>query len=269
MWSYIVPGHCTLKYFVCRTICFIVNYPPDTLLQSKLTLGHFNSKQTVPSQGENLLQEKSVSFKVKCPRWTVCSEVKCLGDSLLRSNSPLGHFTSGVKLSCEWYGNMTTSSQEAHTTIPYWRPGPSLVLRPSHHPVLIACRPGPFYHVNDACLPRGRDPRVTKQARDLTLSFCPKRCSFKHLHTAPVWEWEMGAQNVFFWSVVKLCLFTQPSILTARKSPQYRPECPVKEYSVQKCLPLSNKPPQCLTADLVLYCPSLTIVPRTTITILS
>ena len=137
VWSYIVPGHCTLKYFVCQTICFNVNYPPDTLLQSKLTLGHFNLKQTVPSQGENLhvLQEKSVSFKVKCPRWTVCSEVKCPGDSLLRSNSPLGHFTSGVKLSCEWSGNMTTSSQEAHTTIPYWRPGPSLVLRPSHHPV--------------------------------------------------------------------------------------------------------------------------------------
>ena len=37
---------------------------------------------------------------------------------------------------------------------------------------------------------------------------------------------------------------TQTSILTARKSPQHRPECPAKESSAQKRLLPNNKPPR-------------------------
>ena len=51
-----------------------------------------------PCKGDNLLQRGSLSFEVKCPGRTVCFEVKFPGDSLLRSNLPPGHFTSGGKL---------------------------------------------------------------------------------------------------------------------------------------------------------------------------
>ena len=88
LWSKLSPGQSTSKQVV----------PPDTLLRSKLSSGHFTSKQTVPSQGGNLLRGGSLSFEVKCPGRTVYFEVKCPGDSLLRSNSPPGHYTSGGKL---------------------------------------------------------------------------------------------------------------------------------------------------------------------------
>ena len=86
--SKLSPGQSTSKQVV----------PPDTLLRSKLSSGHFTSKQTVPSQGGNLLRGGSLSFEVKCPGRTVCFKVKCPGDSLLRSNLPPGHYTSGGKL---------------------------------------------------------------------------------------------------------------------------------------------------------------------------
>ena len=86
--SKLSPGQSTPKQVV----------PPDTLLRSKMSSGHFTSKQTVPSQGGNLLRGGSLSFEVKCPGRTICFEVKCPGDSLLRSNSPPGHYTSGGKL---------------------------------------------------------------------------------------------------------------------------------------------------------------------------
>ena len=77
------------------TLCFIVDFPPDTLLQSKLSPDTLHRSKMSPCKGDNLLRRGSLSFEVKCPGRTVCFEVKCPGDSLLRSNLPPGHFIRG------------------------------------------------------------------------------------------------------------------------------------------------------------------------------
>ena len=86
--SKLSPGQSTSKLVVPRTLYFEVNCPPDTSLRSRANCpltrgtiyfegGHFPSKWSVRGR----------QFASKCP-----------GDSLLRSNSPPGHYTSGGKL---------------------------------------------------------------------------------------------------------------------------------------------------------------------------
>ena len=80
------------KYFVCWTLCFIVDFPPDTLLRSKLSPGtlYFEvncppdtllRSKLSPHKGDNLLHGGLLSFEVKCQGRTVCFEVKCPWDS--------------------------------------------------------------------------------------------------------------------------------------------------------------------------------------------
>ena len=107
-YSYLLIGgilSSNILLIVCWTICFIVDFPPDTLLRSelspgtlyfevscpqdtllrsKLSPGHFTSKQTVPSQGG-----QSTSRGVTFLRSKVSG-----ADSLLRSKVSGGQFAS-------------------------------------------------------------------------------------------------------------------------------------------------------------------------------